>query len=175
MNSDEEILKFIEENEEYITDMYKTYGKTNLDEYYLQYLKEKKIEDIKVPSNAMLPGNLTNVNKPQMNQLRPQFMPRMPMYASQPNMMQHNQMQPNMMQQNQMHPNMMHHNLMYQQMQNNPIHPNTHPNPIQALPNNMLMFQNQMLRNPLIHQMIRNPQAMRLIPPQIQIQQQGFI
>jgi hypothetical protein len=169
MITDEEIMKFIEDNEEYLADLYKTYGKSNLDEYYFRYMKEKKNEDIKIPSNVMLPGNLTNLN--MSTQIRPQFMPRMPMYPMPQNTiyprpinpMQQNQMQFNPLQSNPMQLNPTQSNT----IQSNPMQSNSmQMNPMQAFQNNMLLqFQNQMLRNPLIHQMLRNPQAMRLITP----------
>ena len=51
--------------------MYKNYGKTNMDDFFFQYIKDKKnqsekefLDSLKLPSNVMIPANLNNINKP---------------------------------------------------------------------------------------------------------------
>lgn len=39
--NEQEILKFMEENEEYLQELMKTTGKTNLGDYFLKFLKDR--------------------------------------------------------------------------------------------------------------------------------------
>lgn len=39
--NEQEIMKFMEENEDYLTDLLRTTGKTNLGEYFLKFLRDK--------------------------------------------------------------------------------------------------------------------------------------
>jgi hypothetical protein len=67
--SEEQIKQFIEQNIDFLKDIYNLYGKSNMDDYFFQYIKEKHNqsekeyrESIKVPSTAMIPGNMSQVN-----------------------------------------------------------------------------------------------------------------
>ena len=57
-----------------MNDIYKNNGTTNMNDYYLQYIREKKngnvkeyLENLKVPSNAMLPPSTSQLNMNQQN------------------------------------------------------------------------------------------------------------
>jgi len=66
--SEEEINKFLQDNEEFMFDLQKTNGKTNMDDYFYKYLQEKnklldeKNMDLKLPFQTVLPNNLIPVN-----------------------------------------------------------------------------------------------------------------
>jgi hypothetical protein len=93
-------MQFIEQNFEYIKDIYNNYGKSNMDDYFFQYIQakfnqsEKEFrESMKVPNNAMLPVamNQLNVNvRPVNNPMMQQMPTNMPFYR-------YPQMLPNMM------------------------------------------------------------------------------
>lgn len=56
----EEIQKFIKENEEYLKELYEKTGKTNLGDYFINYMKQKQEQErlAKQPQNVMLPPSL---------------------------------------------------------------------------------------------------------------------
>lgn len=187
--SDDDIRRFVEQNEEFLTDLYRNYGKTNMDDYYFQYIKVKKnkneqewMDSLKIPSNAMIPSNMNQVNvnnmsnpiispmgkqeyqpqqmnpmiRPQQN-IRPQ--PNQPMnyqgnqQMNKPMMPFNNPMLMNLVR---MRPQLL------QNMQNM-------QNPQQVMPNfNMLDPNNPMTKNYM--QFLRNPQLMQRMPNMQNIQ-----
>ena len=40
--TEEEVIKFIEQNEEFLSEVHKSIGRTNMDEFYYHYISEKK-------------------------------------------------------------------------------------------------------------------------------------
>lgn len=61
-------------NEEFMNQLYKHNGMTNMNDYYFQFIKEKKsnnvkeyLENLKVPSTAMLPPTTSLLNVNQVN------------------------------------------------------------------------------------------------------------
>ena len=113
--SEEDIYKFIEQNEEFLMHLYRTMGRTNMDDFLQRYLQDKKktpeqIKSILPPSNVMLPqslqqapsGSMTNLPsvqnmQPNMPQNMPQNIPQN-MQQNIPQNIQQNMQQ--MMQQN---------------------------------------------------------------------------
>jgi hypothetical protein len=69
--SESDIKKFIQQNEDFLIDVYKNFGKTNMDDYLFQYISEKTnrnakeyLESLRVPKTAMIPMGGYNINKP---------------------------------------------------------------------------------------------------------------
>lgn len=78
--TDDDIKTFIETNEEFMNELYRHNGTSNMNDYYFQYIKEKKsqnikeyLENLKVPSTAMLPPTTSLLN---INQLPNSYMSR---------------------------------------------------------------------------------------------------
>jgi hypothetical protein len=78
--SEDDIKNFIETNEDFMNELYRHNGTSNMNDYYFQYIKEKKsqnikeyLESLKVPSTAMLPPTTNLLN---INQLPNNYIPR---------------------------------------------------------------------------------------------------
>jgi hypothetical protein len=67
--SESEIFSFIVQNEDFLVHLYKTMGRTNMDDYLLKYLEDKN-RNAKFPSNEtiMLPQSLIGENNLTQNQ-----------------------------------------------------------------------------------------------------------
>jgi hypothetical protein len=102
----DEITKFIRDNEDFLVEIYNTYGKTNMDDFFFDYLKKKNESSDKgkvhIPNSAMIPDNMnvitsainnmsknnTTVSPKQLQPVQhpPQFNPQM--FMRNPMMMQ---------------------------------------------------------------------------------------
>jgi len=98
--NEDDIKNFVEQNEDFLIEHYKQYGKTNMDDYLNQHIQERTnlsleelLDKIKVPSTAMIPSNMNQVN---LNQIRnPAIIPRVF-----PNIQKQNMQRPNVPQDN---------------------------------------------------------------------------
>ncbi len=71
--SESEIFSFIMQNEDFLVHLYKTMGRTNMDDYLFKFLEDKN-RNVKTKSNEtiMLPPSLINENK-NNNNINPNF------------------------------------------------------------------------------------------------------
>lgn len=67
--NEEDINKFLEDNEDFMFDIQKTNGKTNMDDYFHKYLQEKKklteeknVDNINLPFQTALPSGQFPIN-----------------------------------------------------------------------------------------------------------------
>ncbi len=51
----DEIKKFMRDNEDFLSEIKKNQGKTNLGEFFEQYLRQKQDQNNLMPTNVMLP------------------------------------------------------------------------------------------------------------------------
>jgi hypothetical protein len=69
MSTTEEIMKFISDNEDFLMKLYSETGRTNLGEFFINYLREKqKAQRADSMRNVMLPPSLipiSGVSTPQ--------------------------------------------------------------------------------------------------------------
>lgn len=61
LESEEEINKFINQNEPFIEEIYKKFGKTNLDDYYINHLKSKKGSNLNAEYKTTLPSGVNQL------------------------------------------------------------------------------------------------------------------
>lgn len=95
--NEEELHRFIEQNEDFLHELRQTIGRTNMDDYFDNYLKEKNkninlnvYQNIQVPRNAMIPAQMNPVNINNISNLPKNMLVQQSMPQNLPNQTNHN-------------------------------------------------------------------------------------
>jgi hypothetical protein len=190
--SPEGIRRFLEQNEEFIIQVYKSCGKTNMDDFFFQHISNKfqqdahtYLEGVKVPKATMIPSSMsqTNLNSPQiinlnfqkkfpnpinqMNQMNPQTMQQninLPMFNNPNNQFLRGNYNPQMINMNMIKPLINPHMLSQMNMINSMVRAS-------PLPQNMNMMNNM---NSITHSMNQGHMGGNINMQNMQIQQNSF-